>query len=66
MLETVEVGSRTLRSYRGIAPNHVLDELVQALGSSSGPSPHAQQHECRSPLDSGIQIKKPPGLSSAR
>lgn len=30
MLETVDVGSRTLRSYRGVAPDHVLDELVQA------------------------------------
>ena len=29
MLETVDVGSRTLRSYRGIAPDYVLDELVQ-------------------------------------
>jgi trehalose synthase len=29
MLETVDVGSRTLRSYRGVAPDHVLDELVQ-------------------------------------
>lgn len=30
MLETVDVGSRTLRSYRSVAPDHVLDELVQA------------------------------------
>ena len=29
MLESVDVGSRTLRSYRGVAPDHVLDDLVQ-------------------------------------
>jgi trehalose synthase len=29
MLETVDVGSRTLGSYRGLAPDHVLDELIQ-------------------------------------
>jgi trehalose synthase len=29
MLESVDVGSRTLRSYRGVAPDHVLDDLVR-------------------------------------
>lgn len=27
MLELVDVGSRTLESYRGIAPDHILEEL---------------------------------------
>jgi trehalose synthase len=29
MLESVDVGSRTLHSYRGAAPDHVLDDLIQ-------------------------------------
>ena len=29
MLESVDVGSRTLGSYRGVAPDRVLDDLVQ-------------------------------------
>lgn len=29
MLETVDVGSRTVASYRGVAPDHLLDALVR-------------------------------------
>ena len=36
MLETVDVGSRTLRSYRGVAPDHVLDELLREAGRLRG------------------------------
>lgn len=31
MLETVDVGSRTLASYRSIAPDHLLDALARAV-----------------------------------
>jgi trehalose synthase len=30
MFEPVDIGSRAVRSYRGVAPDHVVDELVQA------------------------------------
>lgn len=36
MLESVDVGSRTLRSYRGVAPDHVLDDLVQEAARLRG------------------------------
>lgn len=36
MLELVDVGSRTLASYRGIAPDHLLDELAAEAGRLRG------------------------------
>jgi trehalose synthase len=36
MLESVDVGSRSLGAYRGVAPDYVLDELVQAADRLRG------------------------------
>src|SRR5262245_24518028 len=36
MLETVDVGTRTLASYRGVVPDHILDALVAEANALRG------------------------------
>jgi trehalose synthase len=36
MLQTVDVGERSIRSYRGIVPEEILDELVREADSLRG------------------------------
>jgi trehalose synthase len=36
MLESVDVGTRSLASYRGVAPDHLLDELIERAAGLKG------------------------------
>ena len=36
MFESVDLGSRTLESYRGVAPDHLLEDLVREAEILSG------------------------------